>query len=1090
MARVAATTMAADKSLDSLSKRSVESSRVNKTLSADLDRTSVSAKKVDASINQLTGRLRVFADVAAMIGPALSPIGAVGAAGIGGIANQMGVAVLAAGSALAAFQGVGSALEAVNKAALEPTAENLAAANAEMAKLSPAAAAAVASLRDLRPTLLGIRDAGAEGLMPGFTSMLDSLEARGPEIANIVGTLNATLGGLLASGGKALEGAGWSQFFDFLAADSASTLASLGTTVGNLTRGFSEMWMAFDPLNDGFSDWLLEVSEGFASWGDGLSESAGFREFVAYVQSTGPQVASSLSAIGGAFLDVMVAAAPVGGPVLSALEAVAKVISAIAESDLGMPIIAGTAALAAFNRVAAVTTGLSARMGGAGIMGLVTGSTAGGTARSAKSVVGGIRSDLAAMSDGMVAFGANTEKSAAAAGRMRDRLSGVAKGGAALGGLALLSTGAADGLGATNTASLALMGTMAGPWGAAVGAGVGALMDMRKTAGDAFDALDQLGSALGRISGEVTALDFQALNDGFTIAEEKVAKLQEMRENPFSSGVGGFFGSIKNDVEDTFGSSDVEEAEEALEGYREQLSRVQVQVADTAAIEAQNAAIAQSAQGAMDAASQWGGLGDSLDDAKVSLGDWLSELEKQNQAMADFRENAIKAGKKGVSEGLIDKLREMGPEGALRMQQLADGTVDAAKRASAAHRRQAREIDALAAAGANLPPEIVTRIATRGVPKTMAEVERLVEKYNLTDDERQALITVSGVDRAVSELNRADAAADAAARDRTANIIFHYMTTGTKPSEVKPGPYSTGYVMPGQRKADGGTIEGQRYPYGDKVLAYLAPGEEVITNRHGEADRFRRDRAAGVIPAYANGGSVGRPDFAHSALSPLAFRGGQVRVDGDWVKFAKGLRIINRELDKTERGLGKARDTLEGWRDKMRATGEKSTSHFAPDLFEQPSNPWAAGSGGPRGALKEAIAGLRDRQTLQSRLSKAGLKGDAFDAAMEGDNADLRAMLAGGKGGVRGFQRDWNTYSKLQDSTASQAGRYAYGKNRDRAVEDVRDMKKELADVKSTLRRTERAQKKWQDRNDDIGGKVAKGVNRSASNAKRNRRNG
>ena len=43
--------------------------------------------------------------------------------------------------------------------------------------------------------------------------------------------------------------------------------------------------------------------------------------------------------------------------------------------------------------------------------------------------------------------------------------------------------------------------------------------------------------------------------------------------------------------------------------------------------------------------------------------------------------------------------------------------------------------------------------------------------------------------------------------------------------------------------ADGGTVGGARAPYGDKVLTYLAPGEEVITNRNGEADRFRADRA-------------------------------------------------------------------------------------------------------------------------------------------------------------------------------------------------------------------------------------------------------
>ena len=41
-------------------------------------------------------------------------------------------------------------------------------------------------------------------------------------------------------------------------------------------------------------------------------------------------------------------------------------------------------------------------------------------------------------------------------------------------------------------------------------------------------------------------------------------------------------------------------------------------------------------------------------------------------------------------------------------------------------------------------------------------------------------------------------------------------------------------------QADGGTVGGApRRPYGDKVLTMPAPGEEVISNRNGQADRHR-----------------------------------------------------------------------------------------------------------------------------------------------------------------------------------------------------------------------------------------------------------
>ena len=84
-------------------------------------------------------------------------------------------------------------------------------------------------------------------------------------------------------------------------------------------------------------------------------------------------------------------------------------------------------------------------------------------------------------------------------------------------------------------------------------------------------------------------------------------------------------------------------------------------------------------------------------------------------------------------------------------------------------------------------------------------------------------------------------------------IQTRFVYNGVNPSALKSrgtiGPDTTAY-------ADGGTVSGPRHPYGDKVLSMLAPGEEVITNRHGEADRFRADRAAGRIPAYADGGTV------------------------------------------------------------------------------------------------------------------------------------------------------------------------------------------------------------------------------------------
>ncbi|HET6816890.1 MAG TPA: phage tail tape measure protein [Mycobacteriales bacterium] len=64
--------------------------------------------------------------------------------------------------------------------------------------------------------------------------------------------------------------------------------------------------------------------------------------------------------------------------------------------------------------------------------------------------------------------------------------------------------------------------------------------------------------------------------------------------------------------------------------------------------------------------------------------------------------------------------------------------------------------------------------------------------------------------------------------------------------------------------ADGGTVTGApRQPYGDKVLYHLAPGEEIISNRHGQADKNRAALKAAnqgarlAVVGYADGGTTG-----------------------------------------------------------------------------------------------------------------------------------------------------------------------------------------------------------------------------------------
>ena len=101
------------------------------------------------------------------------------------------------------------------------------------------------------------------------------------------------------------------------------------------------------------------------------------------------------------------------------------------------------------------------------------------------------------------------------------------KSAALMGGLALASSGAADSIGLTNTVSLALMGTMAGPWGAAVGGAIGLALDLGKsqdtTAQEVADLTATFDAQTGAITENTRAkINQQAQDAGLLDAAEQL----------------------------------------------------------------------------------------------------------------------------------------------------------------------------------------------------------------------------------------------------------------------------------------------------------------------------------------------------------------------------------------------------------------------------------------------------------------------------------------------------------------------------------------------------------------------------------------
>lgn len=1010
----------------------------------------VNSSRADSSINQLTGRLGLFRDLAITMGPALSPLGGVLLAGVGGLANQLGVAALAGASVIATFQGVGTALDAVNKAAIEPSAKNLQAASDALDKLSPSAREAVQAMGDLRPVLLAIRDAGAEQLFPGVTRALDSLESRAPEVTRIVASLNDTVAQLLAGGAAELAGAEWDEFFDFLATDARDTLAELGQSVGFLSSGLASMWMAFDPLNDDFSSWALRSAESFSTWADALGETEGFSEFVDYIRDTGPQVADTFGAMGNAILQIVQATAPLGGPVLGALEAVSDAVAAIADSDLGTPFFVGVAAIVAYNRALAMTASLQARVGGSTMLSGMAGAKG---LSSSKTSLTAARADVEALAATWATAGARTSREqarvAASSASLRTNLAGVAKGAgpaaAGLAGITLASTGAADGIGLTNTASLALMGYMVGPWGAAVGAGVGALMDMSKTSDDAFEALDRLGDTLERMPAQATAADMQLLNAQFDLAKEKVAELSDMRDSPFSSG-GAFLGSIKNDVEDTFGRSDIEEAEAALAEYEAQMETAKWSTSGlagaTGSLEDQADALAATTRAEADA----------LRDAVDAMREKRQEAIRSFDAVTNYHA-AIDDGNKALKTN--GRTLNVNTEAGRANRDALSGLASAWNNLSD---RQKNSVGTARAARKGF----VELAVGMGMPRQQAR--QLARELMEIPSKRVTDVGIKGRDEVIAQARAIRDAIDAATKDRRVNIL---VSMPNLPSDRKLyGGLS--------RNADGGTVPNTGLPYADRHPYLLADLEEVVSNRYGQAERYRpvlKGINANLPPSVikgmlADGGTAGGEIGSAASVSRRGYDG--------WSE-----KRFERAIDRLAGRLDKATSSLEDWRTKMVAVGEASTSQFVPDLFGNPGGAWGPGSS-PLSAVMGSTAELNQRQLLQAQLKKAGISGDAYASLMTGSNTDLTAFLASGEASK--YQKAYDTYAKKQAQVASDAGKYAYGKQEAAAEKRVGRLAKELRETRMEARRAAREERQWRKNNPNIARDTAKGVSRAAGN--------
>lgn len=198
------------------------------------------------------------------------------------------------------------------------------------------------------------------------------------------------------------------------------------------------------------------------------------------------------------------------------------------------------------------------------------------------------------------------------------------------------------------------------------------------------------------------------------------------------------------------------------------------------------------------------------------------------------------------------------------------------------------------AAFGRLPTRVKTDFVVNGAPESRKQAMDLVRQYDLTPKQKRTLFEAYGIDTskdAVAGLKKA-----IVEHPSKKDVRFNLMGTeaaksglagvknwmdSIKSKDVFLNVYTrrtneSGGL--GATSADGSTVPKTGLGYADRHPYLLADGEEVISNRWGQADRWRPLLKQINANRMADGGSVGRGRAAVVASAPISLAG--LRIEG------------------------------------------------------------------------------------------------------------------------------------------------------------------------------------------------------------------
>jgi phage-related protein len=207
---------------------------------------------------------------------------------------------------------------------------------AALAKLTPAARGTFDAFLALRAAFKSWSESLQPQVMPLFTRALVSLRNTLPTLTLFVKGAVDAIKELQDRVSASVKSPFWQGFKKDLQGSVKPAIVGLGVAFGNVITGMAGIIDAFLPHMDGISGGLQRITGKFADWGTSLKGSPAFERFLQYAAQEAPKLGAALGQIATAFLAVGTAIAPLSGPALAIITALASGIASLATTMPGL----------------------------------------------------------------------------------------------------------------------------------------------------------------------------------------------------------------------------------------------------------------------------------------------------------------------------------------------------------------------------------------------------------------------------------------------------------------------------------------------------------------------------------------------------------------------------------------------------------------------------------------------------------------------------------------------------------------------------------------------------------------------------------